>query len=197
MTAAAVLTLPQRLALVKYITERLAAVRKDDLVPQAGSEMPSGSRLPVFFAGRQAGWASMPQPSRKAAYVSDPAKLLAWARAQYPAKVITDRTVRVTDEVLAVLAEHLPGAIVETPLPDPQWVADLLGALKGGGSYLTHEGEKLTEVPGITVPESDPPAPRVELADAAGEIIGAAWRDGAIPLGDLLALPAPNGDGPP
>src|ERR1700689_2403452 len=127
--------------------------------------MPSGSRLPVFFGGRQAGWAAMPQPSKKAAYVSDPAKLLAWARVNHPAKVVTERTVRVTDEVLAVLAEHLPGAIVETPQVEPQWLSALLAALKGGGSYLTHEGEKLTEVPGVTVPESDPPAPRVELGD--------------------------------
>jgi hypothetical protein len=166
------------------------------MLPQAAAEMPSGTRLPVFFGGEQAGWAIMPQPSRKSAYVSDPAKLLAWVRVNLPGKVAVTKAIPVTDEVLAVLAEHLPGAVVETPGVDAQWLSDVLGALKGGGAYTTHEGERLTEVPGITVPESDPAAPRVDFTGFdEGAVIGGAWAQGLIPLGDVLALPAPNGNG--
>jgi len=183
------LSLQQRLLLVKYLTERLAVVRKDDLLPQAAAEMPSGSRIPVMFAGQHAGWASMPQPTRKSAFVADGKALLAWAEKHHPGKVAGTETAIVTDEVLAVLREHLPGAIVRKRQVDPQWVADILAALKGGGYYVTADGEKLTEVPGVTVPESDPPSPRVELADGAGPVIGAAWQAGDIPVAELLALP--------
>lgn len=194
MTAEA-LSVAQRLLLAKFLTDGIKKAREGDMLPQAAAEMPSGTRLPVFFGGRQAGWATMPQPSRKSAYVSSERDFLAWAEKHYPGKVADAPEVLVTPEVIAVLKEHLPGAIIPRRKADPQWLSDLLGALKGGGSYVTREGEKLTEVPGITVPESDPAAPRVELADEAGEIIGGAWRDGVIPLGDLLALPAPNGNG--
>jgi hypothetical protein len=187
------LTLPQRLLLVKFITDTLARVRKDDLVPLAGQEMPPGSRLPVMFGGRLAGWASMPQPSKRSPYVSDEKRLLAWAEQNHPAKVSTVETVEVTDDVLALVAEHFPDAIVKTRQVDSYWLSDIQGALKERGYYVTSDGEKLTEVPGITLPEPDPPAPRVNLEDDAAAIIGAAWLNGDIPAADLLALPAPDG----
>ena len=96
----------------------------------------------------------------------------------------------VTPEVLAVLREHLPSAIFTVRKVDPQWVTDLTGALKGGGHYITAKGEKLTDVPGITVPEPVPPVPSVDLAEDAAAIIADAWRAGDIPVADLLALPA-------
>jgi hypothetical protein len=188
------LNLAQRLALVKFLTESLAALRTTELLPQSEAEMPPGSRLPVMFSGRQAGWASMPQPSQGAAYVADEKKLLAWAEINYPDKVGVVETVPVTDELLAHLEEHLPSAIVKTRQVDPQWVSDITKSLKDPGWYRTNQGEKLTEVPGIVLPEPGKPVPHVKLEgfDAAG-IIGAAWRDGDIPVAEFLALPAADG----
>ena len=58
--------------------------RADDLLPRATAEMPSGSRMPVMFGGKHAGWASMPEPSKKAAYVSDEKACWRWAREELP-----------------------------------------------------------------------------------------------------------------
>lgn len=180
----------ERLALVKFFTESLAALRAGDLLPQAAAEMPSGARLPVMFGGKLAGWVTMPKPSQKAAYVSDPAKLLAWAQKQYPGHVSDAETVIVTPRVLEILREQLPGAIASEPEVDKQWVSDITDALKKRGFYVTAAGEKLTEVPGITLPDPAPPVPTVSLADDAAEVIGAAWLAGEIPASEFLALPA-------
>ena len=177
-------------SLVKFFTVALAKLREDELLPQSEAEMPPGSRLPVMFGGRQAGWASVPQPSQRAAYVADGKKLLAWAEKHHPAKMETAETVEVTDALLAHLREHFPSAIVQTRQVDPQWVADLTQAMKDPGYYLTLQGEKLTEVPGIVLPEPGRPSPRVDLDDfPAAEVIGAAWRGGDIPVAELIALP--------
>ena len=187
----------QRMALVKWLAERLAKLREDDLLPLAAAEMPSGSRLPVMFGGRHAGFVNMPQPSQGAAYVSDPAKLLAWAEKHHPAKVEPTVEVAVDDDLIAHLADHYPSALREGRRVRPAWVGDLQAALKDPGWYLTAQGEKLTEVPGITVPEAKPPVPSVNLdKQTAGEIIEAAWRDGLILADDLLSLPAPVTDLP-
>jgi hypothetical protein len=189
------LNLQQRLALVKFFTDVLAALRRDELLPQCDAEMPSGSRLPVMFGGRQAGWASMPKPSQGAAYVADGKKLLAWAEVHHPGKVEVVETVEVTEELLAHLEDHFPSAIVKTRQVDPQWVSDLTKSMKDPGYYLTLQGEKLTEVPGIVLPDAGKPSPRVDLDDfdAAG-VIGAAWRDGDIPVTEFLALPGGEGE---
>ena len=152
--------------------------------------MPPGTRLPVMFGGKHAGWASMPKPSKKAAYVNDEKALLAWAEKNYPAKVENVTTVNVDDDLIAYLADHYPSALEDSRRVQPAWLSDIQGALKDKGLYVTLTGEKLTEVPGITVPDPDPPAPRVNLADDAQQIIGDAWRSGNIPVTDLLALPA-------
>jgi hypothetical protein len=188
------LSTQQRLALVKFFTDGLAALRKDDLLPRADAEMPSGARLPVMFGGKLAGWVTMPQPSKRAAFVSDEKKLLAWAEKQYPEKVATAERALTTPEVLAVLREHLPGGIVSERQVDAQWLSDITGALKDRGHYVTAKGEKLTAVPGITAPEPDPPTPRVNLEDGAAQVIGTAWLAGEIPAAEFLALPAGEGE---
>jgi hypothetical protein len=191
------LSLAQRLGLAKYLTDRLAEARKKELEPQAAAEMPSGTRLPVMFGGRLAGWVTMPEPSKRAAWVSDEDALLAWARRHYPEKVEPAVEVAVDDDLIAFLAEHYPQALREGERVQPAWLGDILSALRGGGKYVTGTGEILTGVPGITVPESDPPVPRVALdKQAAAEVIGAAWRAGLISADELLALPPAGEDAP-
>jgi len=186
------LSLPQRLALVKWLTDRLAEVRRDDMLPQAADEMPSGSRLPVMFGGQHAGFVTMPEPSQGAAYVSDAAKLLAWAERHHPDKVEPTEEVVVDEDLIAHLAEHYPSALRKGRRVRPSWVGDLKSALKDPGYYDTAQGERITGVPGITLPSAVPPVPHVSLdKKTATGIIAAAWRDGLIPADDLLAIPAP------
>lgn len=188
------LDLSQRLGLWKHLTTVLEKLHKDGLVPDAQAAWPSGTRMPLMFGGKHAGWANMPEASKKSAHVSEPAKLLAWTQVHYPAKVATTETVEVTPELLAHLREHFPDAIVRTRQPDPQWVADVCKALAESGRYATITGDKLTEVPGITVSEPKAPVPHVNLDKEHGaEIIGAALLAREIPVAELLALPG----GPP
>jgi len=188
------LTLPQRLGLVKYLETRLEALRKGDLLAQAQHEMPSGSRMPIMFGGRKAGFATMPEPSKRAAYVADPPKFLAWAKRNYPDKVLPVTEVAVDDDLIAFLADHYPQALRNSERVQQPWTSDICAALRDKGFYVTSTGEKLTEVPGIIVPDPDPPVPRVNLdKEHAGEVIAAAWQAGVISAADLLALPAPEG----
>jgi hypothetical protein len=182
------LTLAQKLALAKFLVDALKKLREDDLVPQSAAEMPPGSRIPVMFGGKHAGWASMPKPTTTAR-VADEDALLHWARKNYPAKVRDHAEIIVTDDLIAHLEEHFPSALKQVTVVDPHWVSDICGALKDPGCYVTITGEKLTEVPGIEVRQSDP-SPRVNLEPGAEAIIAAAWRSGDIPVADLLALPA-------
>jgi hypothetical protein len=187
------LTLHQRLALVKFLTEELDAVRKKELVPQSQDEMDSGERRPAKFGGKRAAWVSMPQPSDKAAYVSNAAQLLNWARVNHPDRVEKVPVIAISqDALIALLEKDHPEAVRYESRVDPQWTADLVKALKGGGHYVTSAGEKLAGVPGITVPEADAPVPRITLEDDAAEVIRAAWLAGDITADDLLALPAPE-----
>lgn len=185
------LSLPQRLALVKWLTDELKALRADELLPASERELPPGSRIAAMFGGRQAAWVSVPQPSQPSAYVKDEKALLAWASKNYPAKVEPTVEVKVDDDLIAFLAEHYPSALEHGERVQPAWVSDILAALVSKqGYYATITGEKLTEVPGVEIPESAPPVPRVNLTDDAAAIIGEAWRDGDIPMGELLALRA-------
>lgn len=186
------LSLAQRLGLVKFFTESLATLRTKELLPLAGNEMPSGSRLPIMFGGQFAGWASMPEPSRRAAFVSDESKLLAWAKANHPDKVEPTEEVIVDSDLIAFLADNYPQALRKGERVSPVLLGDLLASMRDPGWYHTKAGEKLTEIPGITVPETAPAVPRVDLdKEHAAGVIGAAWRDGLIPASELLALPAP------
>jgi hypothetical protein len=184
------LSLPQRLALVRWLTDTLAHLREDDLLPQATAEMPPGARLPVMFGGQHAGWVNMPKPTQRNAYVADEKKLLAWAEANYPDKVETVEEVAVDDDLIAFLAEHYPSALRKSQRVRASWVSDICAALKQPGYYVTLTGEKLTEVPGIELPEAGDPVPRVSLSEDAASIIAAAWRGGDIPVTEFLALPA-------
>lgn len=195
------LDLPQRLALVKFLTETLGKLRTGELVPDAQAGWPSGTKMPVIFGGKHAGWASMPKGSTSAG-VSDPAKFLAWAQDNYPHHVTEDVAVMVTPKVIALLEEHLPGALVRTPKVDEHWTGDITKALKEKGCYTTRNNVELAEIPGITVSEKEP-VPRVDwagTADDAEAVILAAWRAGLIPLDGLLALtaaPAPAAEPEP
>lgn len=189
------LDLPQRLALVQFLTVTLKKLRESDLLPEAAGEWPPGTRMPVKFGGKHAGWASMPEPSKKSAYVKDKTALLDWVRKNYPDKVEPTVEVVVDDDLIAFLADRYPSALSHGERVQPAWLSDILGALVKPGHYVTITGEKLTEVPGIEVPESDPPSPRVNLTEDAPQIIADAWRSGGIPVAEFLALPAAEGEG--
>ena len=183
------LSLPQRLALVKFLDTTLAALRKD-LLPQAAAEMPPGSRLPAMFGRRLAGWVTMPKPSQPSARVTSEAQLLAWATANYPEKIEYVPEVKVDADLIEWLQEHRPESLHVTERVDPQWADDIRRSLADSGYYITLTGERLTEVPGIEVPEPSPSAPRVNLDEAAAEIIGQAWARGDISFSEVLELPA-------
>lgn len=194
MSAPEQMNLQQALALVKFLTDQLAKQRAGQMVPRSRQEMPSGARMPAMFGGKLAAWVNMPQPKQKAAYVADPKKLLAWAKACYPDKVRPTTEVEVTPELIDHLREHFPSALKAGEEVDPHWVSDICAALKDPGYYLTKQGEKLMpdSVPGIVLPEAEAPFPTVTLTDDAEAVIAEAWRSGGIPVGELLALPAPE-----
>lgn len=186
------LSLAQRLLLAKYLTDRLKLLRDNELAPQASAEMPSGSRLPVMFGGRQAGWASMPAGS-KTTRVADERALAEWARKEHPERIGTVESVVMSPAVLELVRQHMPGAIRAEECLDGMWVGDILSGLQKKGCYVTATGEKLTEVPGI-VTGTSVPAPRVNLSEDADSVIAAAWLGGDIPAGEFLALPAGEGE---
>lgn len=186
------LALAQRLLLAKYLTDRLKLLRDNELVPQASAEMPSGSRLPVMFGGRLAGWASMPAGS-KTTRVADEGALMDWARREHPDRIGSMESVAMSPAVLDLVRQHMPEAIRTEEVLDGMWVGDMLSGLQKKGYVVTAEGEKLTSVPGIVTGISTP-APRVNLAEDADSVIAAAWLGGDIPAGEFLALPAAEGE---
>ena len=194
MSAPESLNLAQRLTLVRFWTDYLASRRTGVMVPESREEWESGARVPAKFGGRLAAWVSLPQPTQKSAYVKDPGKLLAWAKTNYPGKVQPTTEVEVTPGLIAHLKEHFPSALKTGEEVDPQWVSDILAALKEPGHYDTINWERLfpDTVPGIVLPEPVPPVPHVDLVPDAEAVIGEAWRSGDIPMGELLALPAPD-----
>lgn len=184
------LSLPQRFVLTRFLSDALAALRKDDLLPEAAAEMVTGERAPVKFAGRLAGWVTMPKPSRKSAYVSDDRKFRAWADRECPHRVVTVTEVADGQELREYLAEHAPQFLLAERRPDEHLAEDVCKALRDHGCYITANGDKLTEVPGVTLPEPDAATPRVTLEDDAQAVIMAAWRSGDIDVAGMLALPA-------
>ena len=161
------LSLAQRIALVKYLTGILAALRDGDLNPAVVSEGEPGERLPVKFAGRLAGWVSIPKPAQRVK-VTHEARLLAWVKEHQPWQVETIERVR------------------------PEHVRILADAMKKHGGWVDVDtGEKIP-VPGMEVVPGDP-VPRVELNEDAGDLIGRAWRAGDIDLTSVLALPSAEG----
>ncbi|MDA8324117.1 MAG: hypothetical protein M0030_30490 [Actinomycetota bacterium] len=184
------LTPGERLALLAWLEKEVKRLR-GELLPATLEAMPPGTRLPAIFGGRQAGWVSMPKPSTTAA-VTDPGAFLAWTRKNVPGRIREDVTIdqRQMDDVLALIEDHMPDALIRTTVVDPAWQGDLLASLRDRGRYALAGGDVITEVPGITVSTGEP-RPRVNLADDAGEVIEQAWRAGEIDMLGVLALPAP------
>lgn len=185
------LSLAEKLALWKYLDAALSALHKKDLVPTAQDQMVPTQREPVKFGGRLAGWVTLPKPRQGSAYIKDAAKLLAWAKVNYPAKVENPVEVKLDAGLIEFLQEHRPQSLHVAERVDPQWTDDIRGALTEQGYYITATGEKLTEVPGIEVPEPAPSSPQVRLESNAGEVIAAAWPEIQHGLREVLALPAP------
>jgi hypothetical protein len=187
------LSLAEKLALWKYLDGVLTALHKKNLVPTAQEDMIPTERMPATFGGKKvAAWVTLPKPRQPAAYVKDAAKLLAWAKVNYPAKVENPVEVIVDAGLIEFLQEHRPESLHVAERVDPQWTDDIRGALTEHGCYITATGEKLTEVPGIEVPEPVPSSPQVRLEKDAAEVIAAAWPQIQPALREVLALPAPQ-----
>jgi hypothetical protein len=182
------LTIAQKLALTKWLTDRLAALRKDDLLPEAQAELVAGERAAVKFGGDVAAWISMPQPTTTVS-VTDEGKLLAWAQENAPHAVETVTEVAVTGELIRYLRQNAPEFLAERQRVAPDWAEDAKTGLKAKGFYVTWQGEKVPEVPGITV-SSGESVPRVTLTSDASLVIGRAWQNGDIGLSGLMELPA-------
>jgi hypothetical protein len=186
------LSLAEKLALWKWLSEALAALHKTELVPRAEEELVPTQREPARFGGRVAAWVTLPKPRQGSAYVKDGAKLLAWARANYPDRIEYATEVLADAATIEFLQEHRPQSLQVTERPDAQWTDDIRAALTRQGYFITATGEKLTEVPGIEVPEPTPSSPQVRLERDAGEVIAAAWPEIQGSLREVLALPAPQ-----
>jgi hypothetical protein len=186
------LSLGEKLVLWKFLDGALTALHKKELVPAAIDEMVPTEREPVKFGGRLAAWVTLPKPRQGSAYIKDGAKLLAWAKANYPEKVEYLPEVKVDAALIEFLQEHRPESLHVTERADPQWAEDICSGLTRRGYYADHNGEKLTEVPGIEVPEPSPSSPQVRLEADAGEVIAAAWPQIQGGLREVLALPAPQ-----
>ena len=181
------LSLVQKLAIVKFLTDCLVALRADDLLPQAERELCPGARLPVKFGGQLAGWVNVPKASVRVT-ITDEAKYEAWVAERYPMQVEETETVKVTPELIEHQRVHFPSAIITTESVRQGFTEVLCRDVKDRGGYLDRaSGEKITDIPGVTRAES-PAVPRVNLEDNAGQVIGAAWS--SLDLRDMLALPA-------
>lgn len=184
------LSLAEKLTLWKWLSETLATVHDKSLVPWGRAEMTPGERLAVKFGGKLAAWVSLPQPTQPSARVKDAAKLLAWAKKNYPEKVEYPVEVVADAGLIEFLQEHRPQSLRVAERVDRQWVEDICTGLNGKDHrYITAAGEPLTDVPGIEIPEASPSSPRVNLESGAGEVIAAAWPQIQGSLRDVLALP--------
>lgn len=163
------LSLPQRLAVVKFLTEMLTRLRSDELVPEAIREWAPGARIPVKFGDDLAAWASVPKQSVRAKVVNEPA-FRDW------------------------VAEHHPHQIEVIERPYESFTKRVLeAAKKNGGFWVDGDTGEKQLIPGVEVGTGDAYT-KVDLADGAGDIIARAWRDGEVNFGDLLALEAAPGD---
>ena len=186
------LSLAEKLALWKWLDSALTSLRKNDLLPQAADDLVPGERMAVKFGSRLAAWVTMPKPTQHSAGIRDEAKLLAWAKVNYPDRIEYVPEVKVDAGLLEFLQEHRPESLSVAERVDRQWAEDICAGLTSNGHYITAAGEKLTEVPGIETPEPSPSVPRVVLEPNAGEVIAAAWPQIQGSLREVLALPAPQ-----
>lgn len=177
-----------RLAVTAFLIDRLTALRKEELTPLAQKELTPGERRSVKLGGRLAAWVSLPKPSRRASVTSE-RELLKWARVHVPQHIETVTEVAVSDQLIDWLAEHAPQFLRTAERVDPQWTEDMLTSMKNRGFIADGNGEKVTEIPGVSAGVGEP-SPRVNLEADAADVIAAAWRAGDIDVSGLLALPA-------
>ena len=154
------LTLRQKLTLAAFLLKHIEQdTRKGQLNPQAIAEMTPGERLAAKFGGHLAAWVSMPQPPTR---VTSHEKLAAWCR------------------------DHLPEALYKVERCRPETARALVEDVKKyGGWPQDGDVDNIIPVDGI---ETGDPAPRVDLEDNAGEVIGAAWPDIRETVGVMLAI---------
>jgi hypothetical protein len=187
------LSLAEKLTLWKWLSGALDTVHDKALVPEGQRDMVPGERHAVKFNGELVAWVSLPQDTQPAARVRNPAMLLAWAKKEHPAKVENPVEVIVDAGLIEFLQEHRPQSLHIGERVDRQWVEDICTGLNGRDHrYVTADGEVLTDVPGIEIPEATPASPRVNLEKNAGEIITRAWPQIQPALREVLALPAPQ-----
>lgn len=162
------LSLAQRLAVTEFLKKHFEGIRRDELNPEAQADLVVGERLAAKFAGRVAGWVSVPAPPTK---VTSKDRLLAWCKKHLPEEVEEIKVERVRPESERALVEMV----------------------KQHGGWVNEDGE-LVPVDGI---ETADPSPRVELSGDAESVLAEAWHAGAIDLPGMLALgaaPEPGGD---
>lgn len=189
------MTLAENLTLWKWLSDTLTAAHKNQLVPRGQEEMTPGERLAVKFGNQLAAWVSLPNPAQRKAFVASDAKLLAWAKEHFPEKIEHPAEVLVDAGLIEYLQEHRPQSLHVAERVDPQWISDICAGLSGKKHrYITANGELLTEVPGIEMPEPKPSSPRVDLEDNAAEVITAAWPEIQAGLREVLTLPAGEGE---
>lgn len=161
------LSLAQRLTVTEFLKKHFEGIRKEELNPEAQADLVVGERLAAKFAGRVAGWVSVPTPATR---VASKDRLLAWCKKHLP------------DEVEEIKVERVR----------PESERALVEMVKQHGGWVNEDGE-LVPVDGI---ETGDPSPRVELNEDAEAVLAAAWRAGAIDLPGMLALSAaPEADG--
>lgn len=158
------LTAAIQLGIIKYLTDHLSAARKNDLGPAVIATLAPGARVPIKIGDELIGWLSIPQP-RKTAEVTSEAKFQAWVEEKHPSEIVTDPRVR------------------------PSFAELVLKSVRERGGYLDKGTGELADVPGVERGTGEP-YPKVDLEDGAGLVIAAAWRDGSINIGQMLALEA-------
>lgn len=160
------LSLVQRLAVTEFLKKHFEGVRKEELNPEAQADLVVGERLAAKFAGKVAGWVSVPTPATR---VASKDRLLAWCKKHLP------------DEVEEIKVERVR----------PESERALIDLVKQHGGWPDENGV-IIPVDGI---ETADPSPRVELNDDAEAVLAAAWRDGVIDLAGMLTLEPAGGDG--
>jgi hypothetical protein len=190
------LDLPQRMALGKFLSELLASIRKDELLPLAKRTWVPGERFAAKFRGRVAAWVTVPHPRKEVVVISEP-EYRAWVDKTHPTEIEVEETVPVTPALLTHLRAHFPQGIVPVESVRPGFTTIVVKELKDRGRFVIRgTGEPIDQVPGLMMQVGDV-VPTVTLEDDAGDVIGAAWAD--LDLGGSLfdspALPAGTQDG--
>lgn len=160
----------ERITIAAFFADHFAKVRKNRLNAETLAELTITDRLSVEFGGRVAAVVSLPTPSVR---VTDKEAFLAWMLKNFP---------QGTEKVDQVRPETQRAFIADWKANDGRW--------------LNTETGEWVDIDGIGTGD---PAPRVELADDAADVIAEAWASGEIreEVAELLkitpALPAGGG----